>query len=113
MNDIDTTFKTGRIVGDPTMSYAQSGLAILEGRICSVYTKRDGVKKENTVKFKLFGESAEHAGRVLKAGMSVMMEGKTTGSEREFKGKTYHDLMFMVNSVKLLKDEESSEEVPF
>ena len=113
MNDIDTTFKTGRIVGDIELRYSTGGMAIADGKICFSYQKKDGSHKDNTVKFNVFGAEAEKVSKMLKNGMSVMMEGRTNGSTREYKGKTYHDCSFMVNKIKILKDEESSDEVPF
>lgn len=80
MDDLNKTYQTGRLTGNPELKYTPSGTAVCNFSIAinsSFKTKADEVKQETCfVEVVTFGRQAETSGEYLRKGSSVLVEGK-------------------------------------
>lgn len=104
----------GRAGGDPELRYTADGLAIASVSLAindAWKDKSSGESKERTewVRVKFFGSQAEVAGRYVRQGDQVYVEGELRTEQYEKEGVKHYSTAVVANDLQLLGNRSSGE----
>lgn len=97
-------FIFGGFVSRVVPSFTKAGTQVLRVQIKNAYT-RNNETKEELVEVSFFGERCAKYSSV-KAGTEVIVTGRISGRENEYKGKTYFNISMMGDTLTFIHQNE-------